>query len=292
MEWRTCCVALAVILSMPTALLTAQDGQGEDDPKMRSQWAFEPGSWVLVEGTTEIDGKLFLVSHKKITLTKSGLEELYVRGDLNGQTFVVSRRRPYMPGGEAEHDSFQMTIDGKTYKCGVTVREDKISGRSEFPKFIDELQENDVSKDADSVRRRHFQFYRHEDANVPFRQLPIQGADLALPPIMLGVRVEVFSGDTKEPRSVQTLTVETLNEKHHVSGKTLTCVKEVGNGFSHGVDGRKIDIQYERLLSSEVLGHLVVNKKTVTYGTAAYGTTTRVWTDEVLAYFTAAPADE
>ena len=281
MNFTKSLLLIASVASFAGTGLDAQEKNEEVDPKQHSQWAFEPGSWIIVKRTVEIDGKVVGTSHKKTMITKEGLQESYIGGKLNGQVIHVSRGRPYMPGGDTKFAETEMTIDDRVFKCGVIMRKDTIPGRSKLQRITDKIQEREVPENADTERRRRFQIIGSPEANIPFRQLPIQGADLALTVMTLGAQVETFIGDSDEPVSVQSFEVKSMNVLCNIGGKELTCVKEIGHSKA-AQENQEFTVDVERLLSSEVLGHIVLDKRTITDGKV-----TRIVTEEVIDFHVA-----
>lgn len=85
------------------------------------------------------------------------------------------------------------------------------------------------------------------DDLVPYREVPLNGPDLALPPKVLKIR---FANLSPRQEVRVELQVRSLSRKHRIGDRELTCVAEEGTVKEGPAEGTM-----RRLLSGKVPGH-------------------------------------
>jgi len=192
---------------------------------------FPEGSWVILERLMKSDGREETRRERK-TVVKDGVR--------------IERDR----GNGFEDDSVARHIHGKapedlkatsSREEDVTVGDRKI--RCKVTEYADERE---------GVRVQ-IAVWRGADLKIPYRELQMDGPDIAAMPDVLRIEASVRNARGTE---TQRLKVVSLGEKLKVGARDVECVvEEVDAEAEQG--GRKMSGTMKRWLSAAVPGHLV-----------------------------------
>ncbi|HUG91807.1 MAG TPA: hypothetical protein VML55_13295 [Planctomycetaceae bacterium] len=242
----------------PSQVSPANLGGGEDARQRDPWYGFPVGSWIVESETLKQDRQQAQTRREKTERIEGSSPlalkpddiVLAVRPERDGEFSEVARSHRHVPGAvpaTMEHAKLIETrraaveIDGGSYQC--------------------EVKKWRVTIERPGIDATYTLWYA-QGLDVPYRELSLQGPDLAMPSDVLRAEVEIKGPNYTD---VASLEVKSLMEERKIGTQVLMCVREEGR-FQSEVQGQKLDISVRSWLSKQVPGHRVRSEAEGTLG--------------------------
>lgn len=241
--WELTMIAKLRGPSISTCLIFAAVSMAKPAGNERDPWdGFPKGSWAIVSESMTRDGKTITKVEKLTRIDDEG-KRIRLRRQVEGKTKGLfdggSSTSTHVYGFDpataegsrlTESAKKDLIIEGKKYSCEVKKYELK-------------------SKKREAV----VTFWHCSTVSIPYRELGVELASIALDPDVLRVEVDYKSEAQSERVHVQ---VVSFKAERKIGGHTLVCVKEEGE-LTVVEGGTKGNGKVSRWLSNEVPGREV-----------------------------------